>query len=123
MSELLPECADGLPNICGSEDAIAAATRDNAPVFLPESDIDFRRVRSGFANALHMHQPLIPAGGGELRTAAIISNLRHMMEHPEMQDAHNAPTFLRCYKRMGEFIRNWCGRGNRLESCSITPGA
>src|SRR6185437_6108647 len=62
------------------------------------------KARSAFAIALHMHQPLIPAGGGELHTAAVISNLRFMFEHPEVQDAHNAPVFLWCYKRMGEFI-------------------
>lgn len=28
-----------------------------------------------------MHQPLIPAGSEDLRTAAIISSLQYMMEH------------------------------------------
>ena len=51
-----------------------------------------------------MHQPLIPAGGSDLRTAAIISNLKHMMDHQGTGDNHNAPVFVRCYKRMGEFI-------------------
>ena len=49
-------------------------------------------------------QPLIPAGGSDLRTAAIISNLKHMMDHQGTGDNHNAPVFVRCYKRMGEFI-------------------
>ena len=73
-------------------------------VFLPESGVDFTAIRSAFSIALHMHQPLIPAGGDCLRTAAIISNLRYMLEHPQLQDAHNAPVFLWCYQRMGEFI-------------------
>ena len=29
-----------------------------------------------------MHQPLIPAGGADLRTAAVISNLQYMMDQP-----------------------------------------
>jgi hypothetical protein len=51
-----------------------------------------------------MHQPLIPAGGDILQTASVISNLKHMMDHPEMGDNHNAPVFHLCYKRMGDFI-------------------
>lgn len=110
-SDLLPEMVDGVPNVCGSEQRIAAAMAGTAPVFLPESDIDFGRVKSGFAVALHMHQPLIPTGGDDLRTATIISNLQFMFEHPEIQDAHNAPTFLWCYKRMGEFIPQLVSEG------------
>jgi hypothetical protein len=51
-----------------------------------------------------MHQPLIPAGGSDLHTAAIISNLQDMMNHPDVGDNHNAPVFHWCYKRMGEFV-------------------
>jgi hypothetical protein len=101
---VLSEYVDGLPNICGSEDAIAAAMARKGPIYLPECGIDFGRIRSGFANALHMHQPLIPAGGGDLRTAAIVSNLRYMMDNQGIGDNHNAPVFHWCYKRMGEFI-------------------
>ena len=87
-----------------------------SPVFLPDSDIDFSRVRSAFAVALHMHQPLIPAGGGseggaDIRTAAVVSNLRHMLEHPEVPDAHNAAAFLWCYRRMGEYIPQCVAEG------------
>lgn len=105
MSDL-PEIIDGLPNLCGAETAIAntlAAHRDQ-PVFLPQSGIDFGRIKSSFACALHMHQPLIPAGGGDLRSAAIISNLKHMMDNQSIGDNHNAPVFAWCYRRMGEFI-------------------
>ena len=73
-------------------------------MFLAESRVDFSRIRSAAAIALHMHQPLIPAGGAELRTAAIISNLKYMMDNPNIGDNHNAPVFHWCYKRMGEFI-------------------
>jgi len=103
-SHELPEYVDGLPNICGSEDLIRHAMTRSGPFYLPESGIDFGRIRSAFSIALHMHQPLIPAGGGELRTAAVISNLKYMMEHQDIGDNHNAPVFHWCYKRMGEFI-------------------
>ena len=51
-----------------------------------------------------MHQPLIPAGGGDLHTAAVISNLKYMMDNPGIGDNHNAAGVRWCYKRMGEFI-------------------
>ena len=100
----IPEYIDGLPNICGSEDLIAEAMKQTGPFYLPESGIDFDRINSAFAIALHMHQPLIPAGGENLRTARVISNLQYMMDHPHIGDNHNAHAFHRCYKRMGEFI-------------------
>jgi hypothetical protein len=108
----LPEIIDGLPNLSGSEDRVAEAMARPGPVYLPESDVDFDGIRSGFASALHMHQPLIPAGSGDpsassgqaLRTATVISNLKDMMNHPDRGDNHNATVFHWCYKRMGEFI-------------------
>lgn len=101
-----PELIDGLPNICGSEQLIEQAVRPprNEPVFFTDKRVDFSHVRSAAAIALHMHQPLIPAGGDDLRTAAIISNLKYMMDNPQIGDNHNAPVFHWCYKRMGEFI-------------------
>src|SRR5262245_47880098 len=102
----LPENIDHLPNRSGSEqqlEAVLKATRGKH-LFLPDSRIDFGRIRSAFAVALHMHQPLIPAGGGDLGTAEIISNLKHMMDNPGIGDNHNAGVFHWCYKRMGEFI-------------------
>ena len=104
MSNTLPECVDNLPSICGQEDLIRAALARSEPRPSSDSRIDFARVNGAFAIALHMHQPLIPAGGDDLCTARIISNLRHMLEHPNVADHHNAPVFRWCYKRMGEFI-------------------
>jgi hypothetical protein len=103
---VLPEYVDGLPNICGSEPTVEEAVRRSKgkTVFLGESPVDFSRIRSAAAIALHMHQPLIPAGGPELRTATIISNLKYMMDNPNIGDNRNAPVFHWCYKRMGEFI-------------------
>lgn len=122
MSQL-PEYVHGLPNICGSESLVEEtlrAARDQ-PVFLPESRIDFGRIRAACAVALHMHQPLIPAGGGDLSTAAIISNLKYMMDNQGIGDNHNAPVFHWCYKRMGEFIPQLDPRGQGAARCWNIP--
>ena len=99
-----PECLDGLPNLCGTEDSVSAALKRADRIYPPGTGIDVAHIKSAFSVALHMHQPLIPAGGPELRTAAIISNLKHMMDNPHMGDNHNAAVFHSCYKRIGEFI-------------------
>ena len=101
---ILPENGGELPNLCGSEDLIAEAVARTGPVFLPECGINLGAIRSAFSIALHMHQPLIPAGGADLRTAAVISNLKFMIDHPNVGDNHNAPVFHWCYKRMGEYV-------------------
>jgi hypothetical protein len=102
----LPEFVDGLPNLSGSEAVIEAAVHADRDwsAARAESPLDDTRIRSTAAIALHMHQPLIPAGGADLRTASIISNLQYMMENPSIGDNHNAPMFHWCYKRMGEFV-------------------
>ena len=102
-----------LPSICGAEEAITDAMARTGPIYLPDSDIDFEDVQSGFAIALHMHQPLIPAGGPDLRTARVISNLKHMMDRPQVGDNHNARVFYWCYKRMGEFIPQLVQKGTQ----------
>ncbi len=104
MSTALTEHTDTQPHICGSESQVAAAMARSGPYYLNESGIDFGSIHSSFSCALHMHQPLIPAGGSDLRTAAVISNLKDMMDHPGIGDNHNASVFHWCYKRMGEFI-------------------
>ncbi len=100
----LPEYIDGLPDICGSEDLIAQAVSGKGPVYLGECGIDFGRIRSCFANALHMHQPLIPAGSPDVGTAPVISNLQHMRDFGNDEARYNAGIFAWCYRRMGEFI-------------------
>ena len=114
MSDL-PEYIGSLPNICGAEGQIQRALRASAgcQLFLPESRIDWGAMKSGFASALHMHQPLIPAGGSNLGTAEIISNLKHMMDNPGIGDNHNASVFHWCYKRMGEFIPQLMDEGKQ----------
>jgi hypothetical protein len=97
----------GLPNICGREAAIASVANHSDPIFLPTTKIDLEGITAGFACALHMHQPTIPAGNnGEL-----ISNLQHMFEHPNDGDNHNAGVFAWCYSRMGDFIPDLVDRG------------
>jgi hypothetical protein len=112
MSDL-PEYIDGLPNISGSEARIEAAVTAGRDKQLSASPgaVDFGGIRAACAIALHQHQPLIPAGGDDLQTAAIISNLKYMMDHQDIGDNHNAPIFVWCYKRMGEFIPQLIGEG------------
>jgi len=112
MAEL-PEIIDGLPNISGSEERVEQAMQALPPDRRAAGGIDFGRIKSAFACALHMHQPLIPAGGEDLGTASIISNLRYMMEHPNIGDNHNASVFHWCYKRMGEFIPQLVAEGKQ----------
>ena len=102
----LPEMIDGLPNVCGAESAVADAMAAGKEKSLSASPggVDFSGIRAACAIALHQHQPLIPAGGDDLKNAAIISNLQYMMEHQDIGDNYNAPAFVWCYKRMGEFI-------------------
>jgi hypothetical protein len=92
---------DELPPLSGSESEIERAR------LLPlhrETRKDAGRIRSGCAIALHMHQPLLPGGGAELRTARLISNLEYMRQHPEAPDSHNASVYEQCYRRIGQFI-------------------
>ena len=64
----------------------------------------FEGIDSAFGIALHMHQPLIPAGGPDLHNAELIGNLQWMLANPEIGDNHNASVFRWCYKRMAEFV-------------------
>lgn len=58
------------------------------------------KISACFAQALHMHQPTIPAG----KNGELISNLQYMLEYPNIGDNHNAEKFIWCYQRMGNFI-------------------
>ena len=70
-----------------------------------------KNIQSSFGIALHMHQPIIPAGGDDLRTARLISNLQYMMEHQNIGDNHNAPVFLNCYSRISDLVRELADQG------------
>jgi hypothetical protein len=111
--ELPAEYPDGLPNLCGQEQLIAEAVEAGRrqPVYLDQHDA--LAADAAFAIALHMHQPLIPAGGADLRSAAVISNLAWMLDHQDIGDNHNAPVFIWCYRRMGAFIGELLGEGKQ----------
>ena len=103
----LATVTNGLPNICGWESDIAAIVNHQQPIFLSQSKINLDRIKAGFACALHMHQPTIPAGNnGEL-----INNLQNMFEHPNIGDNHNAGVFAWCYSRMGDWIPELVANG------------
>jgi len=109
----LPEYIEGVPNISGTETEVEQVLAAGAKkvLFKDRGGMDFGSIRAATAIALHQHQPLIPAGGDDLRTAAIISNLQYMWEHQDIGDNYNAPAFAWCYKRMGEFIPQLVGEG------------
>ena len=108
----LPAYVDSLPNLCGSETLIAEAV-SAVPRAHCRPRIDWAPVKSAYAIALHMHQPLIPDPDQELGHAPIVSNLKHMMDHPNVGDNHNAGVFHWCYKRMGEFIPQLVAEGRQ----------
>src|SRR5829696_3980241 len=100
----IPEIVNGLPNISGHEAQVEAATSRRDPVFLRETNLRLDRLQAVCAVALHMQQPLIPAGGHDLKTADTISNLEHMFRNPGVGDNHNAAVFADCYGRMGDIL-------------------
>ena len=103
----LSESRSGLPNICGYESEITKIVNHDQPIFLPQSNLNLDQIKSGFACALHMHQPTIPAGAnGEL-----ISNLQYMFEHQGEGDNHNAGVFAWCYERMADWIPELVANG------------
>jgi hypothetical protein len=109
MTELT-EYVDGVPNLSGAEDLVAKAV-DRRQMFLPQSRIDWNNVKSAYAVALHMHQPIIPNPDQPLNEAEEISYLKYMMDHPHIGDNHNAMVFRDCYKRMGDFIPELIAEG------------
>jgi hypothetical protein len=103
----LASTIEGLPNLAGNEDTVQSVTQNQQTHWLPRTNIQFENISAGFAIALHMHQPTIPAG----IQGALISNLQQMFEHPHDGDNHNAGTFLWCYTRMAEFIPDLVNQG------------
>ncbi|MCP9817179.1 glycosyl hydrolase family 57 [Synechococcus sp. GreenBA-s] len=96
-----------LPPIAGREAEILALVQQHRPQLLPETALDLAQIRSGFACALHMHQPTIPAGAqGDL-----ISHLQYMVEHPGEGDNHNAEAFAQCYRRLADLLPQLIAEG------------
>ncbi|HYF51083.1 MAG TPA: glycosyl hydrolase family 57, partial [Planctomycetota bacterium] len=101
----IPEIVNGLPNICGHDEWVEQCTRpDRGPVYLNETNLRLDKLQSTCAIALHMQQPLIPAGGGDIKTADMISNLDYMFRNQGTGDNHNAGVFADCYGRMGDIV-------------------
>jgi hypothetical protein len=100
----IPEMIDGLPNICGSEGQVEEVTRSRNPVYLNETNLRLDSLQATCAVAMHMHQPLIPAGGDDLHSADMISNLDAMFRNPGVGDNYNAGVFAECYARMGDLV-------------------
>lgn len=73
--------------------------------------IDLEAATAAFGVALHMHQPTVLAAGMDLATSPLISNLRHMLDHPNEGDNHDAPVFLRCYGRSSDLVEGLRARG------------
>lgn len=107
----MQEIIDGIPNIVVDKNEMSKLTNTQETSSFMPSNIDFNQVNSSFGIALHMHQPTIPAGGGDLSTALPISNLQHMMENQHIGDNHNAPVFMHCYERMSDLIKNFVDAG------------
>ncbi|MBE7381329.1 MAG: glycosyl hydrolase family 57 [Leptolyngbya sp. SIO1E4] len=99
-SEHLPDLIDGMPPLAGWEERIQSVTQASKPVFLERTNLRLSDIQAGFAIALHMHQPTIPAGPD----GSLINNLQYMFDHPYEGDNHNAGPFAYCYARMGDFI-------------------
>jgi hypothetical protein len=95
-----------LPTITDGTERTAAVTAS-----LPlATGADPTLVRAAFGVALHMHQPTVLGDGGGM-SSPLISNLQHMLEHPEQGDNHNAPAFLRCYGRVADLVATLVSRG------------
>ncbi len=120
-----PEYIGDRPNISGAEEEAVQVMRRGGQreLFREAGGVDFNNIRSACAIALHMHQPLIPAGGDDLKTAALISNLHYMMEHPDIGDNHNAAVFHQCYKRLGDYLPQLTDEGKNPRAMLEYSGA
>lgn len=105
MSDII----DNLPNIYAQDNEFKGVFKRR--VYSSCSNVNFNKVRSSFGIALHMHQPTIPAAGGDLHSAGLISNLQHMFENQGIGDNHNAGVFFWCYHRLAQIIPDLVNEG------------
>ncbi len=96
-----------LPPICGLEFAINRIVNKERESRQYNEISRLDNFNSGFACALHMHQPTIPAG----KNGELISHLQYMFEHSSEGDNHNAEPFAQCYKRLAEIIPSLINEG------------
>src|SRR5262245_35870569 len=107
----MDEIINGVPNICGEDATVDSIMRQRLPVYRNETNLRLDKLQAVFSIALHMQQPLIPAGGGDIRTADMISNLDYMSRNQGTGDNHNAGVFAECYARMGDIIPELVSQG------------
>ena len=96
----------GSPPISGREADIAALMLKPRQAW-SSSTIKWDQLRSGFACALHMHQPTVPAGANN----RLISHLQYMLDHPNEGDNHNAEPFAHCYRRLADLLPELINEG------------
>ncbi len=89
-----------LPPICGYELTINKLVNSKSAKKQINISSNLEKINSGFACALHMHQPTIPAG----KDGKLISHLQYMFDNISEGDNHNAEPFAQCYKRLAEII-------------------
>ena len=94
------------PPISGREEELTALMLKPRQVWA-DSILNPKTLRSGFACALHMHQPTVPAGPDN----ALISHLQYMLDHPNEGDNHNAEPFAHCYRRLADLLPELIGEG------------
>lgn len=97
-----------LPPISGAERELQDVLQSNLPLSSARPSLEMASIQSGFACALHMHQPTIPAG----QQGQLISHLQYMFEHSGDADNHNASAFADCYKRMADIIPQLISEGS-----------
>lgn len=109
--EQMPEMVNGLPNICGNDQHVEHITSKNGPVYKHETNLRLDRLQACYSIALHMQQPLVPAGGADIKNADMISNLDYMMRNQGTGDNHNATVFAECYARISEIVPELVSQG------------
>ena len=95
------------PCLSGREAELLDLMQTDRPIWRENSDRNLETIRSGFACALHMHQPTIPAGPD----GTLISHLQFMFEHQGEGDNHNAEPFAQCYRRLADLIPQLLSEG------------
>jgi hypothetical protein len=100
---------DNLPNIYAQDNEFNYTQKRK--LYATCSNVKFNKVRASFGIALHMHQPTIPAGGGDLHQAGLVSNLQNMFENQGIGDNHNAGVFFWCYQRLAQIVPNLVNEG------------
>lgn len=109
----LEETVERLPNFCGAEGNVEQVVGSEDPVVAPRTPLQLDRLQAVFTIGLHMHQPLVPDPGRNLREAPLISNLAAMSQSSSGEARHNAEVFAECYGRIGEIVPELVAEGRQ----------